>query len=72
MINAKILPNAGQRVGVVYGPGEFPRDNAGSVMCQIDDMWGSHVLVVMDNGEVHQCHGMNRGPGIGWHYVQPR
>lgn len=63
------LPAAGARVGVVCGPGEWARDNAGTVMTEITDRWGSHVLVMMDNGTVRDCHGMNAGPGIGWHYL---
>lgn len=29
----------------------------------------SHALVLMDDGTTRTCHGMNRGPGIGWHAI---
>lgn len=63
------VPAAGQRVGVVCGPGEFAADNAGTVITQVTNEWGTHALVMMDSGEVKRCDGMNRGPGIGWHFV---
>ena len=61
------LPEAGQRVGVVCGPGEFPQDNAGTVLCESTDKWTSCAVVLMDDGKVNTCHGLNTGPGIGWH-----
>lgn len=69
MIRAIEVPEAGKRIGVVCGPGEFPKDNAGSVIAQITDRWGTHALVMMDSGAITRCQGMNDGPGIGWHYV---
>jgi len=72
MMSARILPEAGARIGVECGPGEFAAHNAGSVMCRVESEWGAYVLVMMDSGEIKQCHGMNSGPGIGWHYVRPR
>jgi hypothetical protein len=69
VFTAPVLPEAGARIGSVDGPGVFPRDNAGTVICQIDNQWGSHVLVMMDDGTTKTCHGMNSGPGIGWHYL---
>lgn len=63
------VPNAGQRVGVVYGPGEFPKDKAGTVMTQVTNQWGTHALVMMDSGKIERCEGLNSGPGIGWHLV---
>lgn len=63
------LPEPGQRIGVVCGPGEFAKNNAGTVMCHITDRWGTHALVMMDSGKTKTCHGMNAGPGIGWHAV---
>jgi hypothetical protein len=61
------LPAAGTRVGTVCGPCERANDNAGTVLCEVTDRWGTHVLVLMDSGKVETCHGLNRGPGIGWH-----
>lgn len=66
------LPIPGQRIGSVCGPGEFPADNAGTVICQIEDRWGTHALVMMDSGRVDTCHGLKDGPGIGWHPVTPK
>lgn len=63
------LPEPGQRVGVVYGPGEFANDNAGTVICHITNRWGTHALVMMDSGQTKTCHGMNSGPGVGWHAI---
>lgn len=64
-----LIPEAGQRVGTVCGPGEFAKDRAGTVLCQVTDRWGTHALVLMDDGTTRTCHGLNRGPGIGWHLV---
>lgn len=66
-MNALILPTAGQRIGAVYGPGEHPQDNAGTVMSLYSDRWGTHALVMMDDGKIKRCEQLNRGPGIGWH-----
>jgi hypothetical protein len=68
-MNTIQLPAAGQRVGLVTGPGEFASDKAGSVITQVDDRWGSHALVMMDSGEVKKCNGLNSRPGIGWHAI---
>jgi hypothetical protein len=69
-VRSQVLPSSGQRVGTVSGPGQFPRDNAGTVICQITDRWGTHALVMMDSGRVDTCHGLNNGAGIGWHRIQ--
>lgn len=63
------LPEAGQRIGVVCGPGEFAKDNSGTVISNIENEWGNYVLVMMDSGEVKRCNGLNSRPGIGWHAV---
>lgn len=62
------LPAAGQRVGRVCGPGEFPSDDAGVVLAQITDRWGTHSLVLMDSGKTETCHGLT-GRGIGWYVL---
>jgi hypothetical protein len=62
-----IVPTAGQRVGVVDGPGQSPCGNAGTVLCQVQDRWGTHAVVLMDTGKTSICNGLNTGPGIGWH-----
>lgn len=68
MNQAIALPAAGQRVGTVCGPCEFPRDNAGTVLCIIEDRWGRHALVLMDSGETKTCHGLT-DRGIGWYVL---
>jgi hypothetical protein len=64
-----IVPEAGARIGSVCGPCENPKDNAGTVLCQITDRWGTHAVVLLDIGKIVKVHSMNTGPGIGWHYV---
>jgi len=70
MITTPLLPFPGQRVGSVCGPGEFPEDDAGVVLCRSADRWRTHALVLMDDGRTDTCHGLNTGPGIGWHVVR--
>lgn len=69
MIQTVQVPTAGQRIGVVCGPGEFAADNAGIVLTQVETRWGTYALVMMDSGETRRCEQINRGPGIGWHLV---
>ena len=71
-ISRPTLPAPGARVGVVCGPGEFPADAPGTVLCHVETRFGAHALVLMDSGEIRTCHGMNRGPGIGWHALETR
>lgn len=68
-ITAPVLPAPRARVGTICGPGEFARDNAGTVLRHITDRWGTHALVLRDNGTTDTCHGLNSGPGIGWHLI---
>lgn len=63
------LPEPGQRVGVVDGPGQYPEHHAGIVLCQVSDRWGTHAVVLMDDGKTETCHGLMSGPGIGWHLI---
>lgn len=63
------LPHPGQRVGVVDGPGQWPYGIPGTVLCHVTDRWGTHALVLMDTGKTIPCHGLNTGPGIGWHLI---
>ena len=60
------LPTVGARVGTVCGPCESPKDNAGMVMCHINDEWGTRAVVMMDDGKVKNCHGLTK-VGIGWY-----
>lgn len=66
---ARQLPNIGTRVGTVDGPGAFARDNAGTVLRHETDRWGTHAVVLRGTGETDTCHGLNDGPGIGWHLL---
>ena len=66
------LPAVGSRVGTECGPGEFARDHAGTVLRHVTDRWGTHAVVQMDDGSEQTCHGLNSGPGIGWHQVPPK
>jgi hypothetical protein len=69
VMQAPVLPEPGQRVGVVCGPGEFARDNSGMTLCQVTDRWGTHAIILMDDGTTKTCHGLNSGPGIGYHLL---
>jgi len=69
MITAPQLPAPGARVGTICGPGQFARDNAGTVLCHVSDRWGTHAVVLMDTGKTNTCNGLNSGPGIGWHLL---
>ena len=40
----------GDRVGFVFEPGEFPRENQGTITAKTEDTWGLHVEVIMDRG----------------------
>ena len=40
----------GMRVGFVFGPGEFPQHNPGTVTAKIEDRWGFHVMTELDKG----------------------
>lgn len=68
MISAPKLPAPASRVGIVCGPGEYPKDNAGTVICHVSDRWGTHALVMLDSGKLHQCHGLTER-GIGTHQM---
>jgi hypothetical protein len=69
-IRAPQLPPAGARVGTIDGPGVFASDNPGTVLCHVTDQWGTHAVVLMDTGRTATCHGLNAGPGIGWHLLE--
>lgn len=64
-ISAPILPRAGSRIGIVCGPGEFPQDTAGTVLCHVEDRWGVHAVALMDDGTTRKVHGVtDRGIGV--------
>ncbi len=59
-LTARELPPAGSRVGVVCGTGEFPRDYQGIVISHVTNRWGTHALVLMDDGKTRDCSGLTR------------
>jgi len=67
-ITVRALPPAGSRVSVVCGPGEFPRDYQGIVISHVTNRWGTHALVMMDDGKIRDCDGLTE-IGIGWYQL---
>lgn len=63
---AKLLPASGSRVGVVCGPCQAPKDDAGTVLCHASNTWGSFAVVLMDSGKIERCNGLTE-IGIGWY-----
>ena len=70
MITSKHLPEVGQRIGAVSGPGQFPEDNQGIVLAVVPSNFGDSVLVLMDNGDTEYCSGLRAEPGIGWFLIK--
>ena len=65
-------PTAGDRVGVIDGPGQDPRDSAGTVLATYADRWHQHIAVVlMDSGATAEIVGTYTTAGIGWHLIKP-
>jgi hypothetical protein len=62
----KTLPAPGSRVGVVCGPGESAKYNAGIVLCHNTDEWYTYAVVLMDSGKIQHCMGLTK-VGIGWY-----
>lgn len=67
-ITSQLLPAPGARVGIVCGPGEFPKDYAGMTMCHVTDSWGTHAVVLMDDGTTRTVHGLT-SVGIGAYLI---
>jgi hypothetical protein len=63
------IPAIGERVHTVDGFGDYRHEPSmrGMVTGVITDRWGTHAQVMMDDGAFRTCHGINHGPGIGWH-----
>jgi hypothetical protein len=72
MFKQKRLPEIGQRIGAVSGPGQFPEDNAGIVLSLVPSKFGDSVLVLMDDGTTEYCSGLRDEPGIGWHAIKEK
>lgn len=66
---AQVLPAPGARVGFVFGPGEFPKDNAGIVLTHITDRWGTRALALMDDGTTKTFSGLT-DVGIGCYLLK--
>lgn len=65
------LPQLGDRVGFVCGPGQFPRDNAGTVTRVYSNRWyANNAEVQMDNGSVEHIVGAYTTVGIGAHLIR--
>lgn len=64
----QMLPAPGARVGSVDGPGRFPQDDAGTVLCHVTDRWGTHAVVLFDAGDTRKVHGLT-SVGIGTHLI---
>lgn len=60
----RALPNPGERVHLDAGGSHYFN---GTCMCIVSDSWGRHALVLLDCGEVRDCHSLRSSPGIGWH-----
>jgi len=59
----------GDRVGFVFGPGEFPRERQGMVTAKIEDAWGLHIKVVMDKGNKVLVEGFTK-VGVGCYQLK--
>lgn len=67
-ITPQLLPAPGARVGVVCGPGEFPKDCAGTILCHVTDRWGTHAVALMDAGGTRTVQGLT-SVGIGVYLI---
>lgn len=65
------LPASGSRVGTVCGPCERPADRAGTVLCHVTNRWGTHAVVLLDEGNTTTCNGLTK-VGIGWYQLETR
>ena len=64
------FPRVGDRVGIVCGPGQFPRDNAGTVVRVYADRWYSNnAEILMDDGSTRSTVGAYTQIGIGVYFL---
>lgn len=64
-------PQPGDRVGIVCGPGEIPRDNAGTVIAVYADEWhASNAVILMDRGQIEYLSGTYTRTGIGCYLIK--
>lgn len=54
----------GDRIGFVFGPGESPEHNQGTVTAKREDEWGFHVYVKTDSGNSVSVEGFTK-KGVG-------
>lgn len=54
----------GERVGFVFGPGEFPEHNQGTITAKARGDYGFYVDIRMDNGDIERAEGFVK-KGIG-------
>lgn len=59
-----LLPEPGQRVHMDAGGSHYFN---GTCMCHVANQWGRYALIMLDCGEVRECHSMSTSPSIGWH-----
>lgn len=65
------LPQVGDRVGFVCGPGQFPRDNAGTVTRTYSNDWyASNADIQMDDGSTRHIVGAYTTVGIGAYLIR--
>jgi hypothetical protein len=60
----------GMRVGFVFGPGEFPEHNQGTITAKVEDRWGFHVDANTDKGNSTSVEGFMT-KGIGCYRLDP-
>lgn len=71
MMTTKKLPQPGQRVGAVSGPGQLPVNNAGTVLTHVTNPYGTSALILMDDGRTEYCEGLT-DVGIGWYLLNTK
>lgn len=71
MSAAPVLPKAGDRVGFVCGPCQFPKDRAGTVVTVYADRWyDSNAVVLLDEGGSETIVGAYTTVGIGAYLIK--
>ena len=64
------LPQIGDRIGVVCGPGELPLDNPGTVINVYANRWyANNAEILMDDGSTRSMVGAYTSVGIGVYFL---
>lgn len=64
------LPQVGDRIGIVCGPGEFPLDQMGTVTRVYADRWhDNNAEILMDDGSTRSTVGAYTQEGIGTYFL---